>query len=1311
MEKLPALELNLLRQKAEELLRNTPVESTTLLSEADTLRLIHELEVHQEELRMQNEELKFAKEQADYAAEKYEEIYNFAASNQYTLSREGNILELNLAGSQLLGKKHDQVLNSKFISFISEDSRSGFILFLNQLFNGEEKNNCKVFFALNNGVSLYVLLTGVANPKRDRCFVTATDITEINQAEIAGRKNDERYRTLVSNIPAVTFVLNEVGIFTLSEGKGLAKLGLQPGEVVGMSALDFYHDYPSIIDLIRNAYDGISGRKEISIQGNVFDVFTTPVFDKQGSVIEVIGVANDITERKHAEEAVRETNSKLELAMQLAEMAWWEMDAVTGAATFEKRKVEMLGYQPENFKHYKDFMALVHPGDYENTMNAMRSHFDGKSDRYETEYRILTASGEYKWFYDLGSIVNRDSTGKPLTVAGLAMNITDRKNAEEEIRSAHSRLKHFFDSDLIGIVIADVSGRLIETNDYYLNMIGFSRADYEAGMVDWRKITPPEWLYVDEQAIRELREKGKCTPYEKEYIRKDGSRIVILITDALLPGPDEHIVGFILDITERKQAEKALQESELKYRELIENSPDAIVIYSKGEIILANKESLRLMSVDNAEELLGKQVLQFVHPDGHKLVKERMKKMSDDNMVLPLSEERFVRPDGSEVVVEVKAMPIRFENKKAVQLIIRDITQRKKDEKSLRESEDRNKALIEANPDMMFLFDENEVFIDFHSPFHESLYTPASNFAGKKISDILPPDVALITSSKLKEVFRTGEPEIYNYQLVINDKLRDYESRLVKCGNSEALSIVRDITDTKNAEAKLLASEAKFRELFETNTDGITIFNNNADGPPSLILDMNENAAKMVGYTKEELLLINPNNIEKNITKEKMDKRRNDLLSKGFSDFETIILHKDGHEIDVEIKVMMIKYNNQPALMNIVRDITERKNSEMQLQKYAIALSKQIAEKDKFFSIIAHDLRGPFNGFLELSNLMAEESFNIPMDDMRKMAAAMKKSATNLFRLLGNLLEWSRMQRGITTYNPTPIFLNPKIGEITGLAQETALKKGIEIRYNIPAEMVVFADENMLEGILRNLTANAVKYTNAGGSIIVSAKYIAGDNVEFSIKDTGIGMSPAILDNLFNIDVNTNRKGTAGELSTGLGLIICKDFIEKHNSKLRIESEQGKGSTFKFTIPGHITSADGIDSAISLRVETRSDQAGKLSILIAEDEETSDLLISISLNKISKEIFHAKTGIEAVNICRSHPGIELIMMDIQMPETDGYEATRRIRQFNKEVIIIAQTAYAFANDRETAKQAGCNDYISKPISQAELMEVIRKHCK
>jgi signal transduction histidine kinase len=263
-----------------------------------------------------------------------------------------------------------------------------------------------------------------------------------------------------------------------------------------------------------------------------------------------------------------------------------------------------------------------------------------------------------------------------------------------------------------------------------------------------------------------------------------------------------------------------------------------------------------------------------------------------------------------------------------------------------------------------------------------------------------------------------------------------------------------------------------------------------------------------------------------------------------------------------------IKVSDEVFLHYLV-NITERKQAEIELQLKNEELHKINAEKDKFFSIIAHDLRSPFNGFLGLTELMADGLTHMTLEEIQKTAVLMRNSATNLFRLLGNLLEWSRLQRGLATFTPTPLLLLPKISEIMVLVLDTANKKEITVNYELPEDLVVFADVNMFEVIIRNLVTNAVKFTPKGGNITVSSQFFPDKSVEIAIRDTGIGMNKNMMDNLFRLDVNTNRKGTDGEYSTGLGLIICKDLVEKHGGKLWAESEDGKGSTFRFSLPAN----------------------------------------------------------------------------------------------------------------------------------------------
>ena len=396
-------------------------------------------------------------------------------------------------------------------------------------------------------------------------------------------------------------------------------------------------------------------------------------------------------------------------------------------------------------------------------------------------------------------------------------------------------------------------------------------------------------------------------------------------------------------------------------------------------------------------------------------------------------------------------------------------------------------------------------------------------------------------------------------------------------------------------------------------------------------------------------------------------------------------------------------------VLAISRDITRRKKAEQEIKLKNEELLKLNAEKDKFFSIMAHDLRSPFNGFLGLTQIMAEELSGLTRDEIQKIAVSMRNSATTLFRLLENLLQWSRMSQGLVVFNPEVLKLLPIVVENINMVLISAKNKLIVISYEIPEGLEVFADNNILQTVIRNILSNAVKFTQKGGKIGISVKVDHGNSVEIAIKDSGIGMSPAMIQNLFRIDVQTNRLGTDGEPSTGLGLILCKEFVEKNGGNIWVESVEGKGSVFYFTIP-YIGEPKEKKVIKNVLLDDGAENRSKdLKILIAEDDGILEKLITKAVKIFGKEVINARNGVEAVEACRKNPDIDLILMDIKMPEMDGYEATRQIRKFNTSVVIIAQTAFTLAGDRERALVAGCNDYISKPLDLVLLRRLIKKH--
>ena len=367
-------------------------------------------------------------------------------------------------------------------------------------------------------------------------------------------------------------------------------------------------------------------------------------------------------------------------------------------------------------------------------------------------------------------------------------------------------------------------------------------------------------------------------------------------------------------------------------------------------------------------------------------------------------------------------------------------------------------------------------------------------------------------------------------------------------------------------ENNLLFSEARYRSILNASPDGIAL-----TGLDGKILMVSPSLISIFGFKSEtEILGHFTSDFFAGDDRERMEKWVAAMLSgtsSGPAEYQG--LRADGKTIHIESNAEFVRdAKGEPSqIIYVVRDITERKKAESKIKTANDELSKLIAEKDKFFSIISHDLRSPFNGFLGLTQIMVEELPTLTMSEIQSYAVSLRDSATRLFRLLENLLNWARMQQGLIPFYPEKIHLLSKVEESLAFMQESAKIKRIEITTDIPFKLYVFTDSNALQTVIRNLISNAVKFTPKDGKVKITAHETAAKTVELSIMDSGIGMSSAMIEDLFRLDTRTTRNGTEGEPSTGLGLLLCKEFIEKHNGKLWVESKEGEGSTFYFSVP------------------------------------------------------------------------------------------------------------------------------------------------
>ena len=449
---------------------------------------------------------------------------------------------------------------------------------------------------------------------------------------------------------------------------------------------------------------------------------------------------------------------------------------------------------------------------------------------------------------------------------------------------------------------------------------------------------------------------------------------------------------------------------------------------------------------------------------------------------------------------------------------------------------------------MIYGLDSNQIDYSIIKSIALSEYRPSLNEAMKSlIEENIPYDIEF----KIKTVDTGIIKNIHSIATF------DKERRTV-------FGVIQDITERKRSEDAVRESENKFRTLFTQMSEGFAlhelVYDDTHKAVDYKIIDINPAFEKQVGIQAENAKGVLATQLYGSTPAPYLD-----IYAKVAETGEPHFFQTYFPPLDRHFQISVFSPNPGYFATTFV-DITERMRNEEALKENEAHLRELVATKDKFFSIIAHDLKSPFNSILGLSNLLVEQIQEKNLEGIEEYARIIQKSSTTVFNLLMNLLEWARSQTGRMEFSREYIELGSLINEVIELSNESAHQKSIKIIKELPRNLLVFADKAMINTILRNLISNAIKFTHPGGLIIVSAEKEL-DELKISISDNGIGIKKEAIGKLFRIDENNIRMGTQNEIGTGLGLILCKEFIEKHRGKIWVESEIGKGSKFYFTIP------------------------------------------------------------------------------------------------------------------------------------------------
>jgi len=514
------------------------------------------------------------------------------------------------------------------------------------------------------------------------------------------------------------------------------------------------------------------------------------------------------------------------------------------------------------------------------------------------------------------------------------------------------------------------------------------------------------------------------------------------------------------------------------------------------------------------------------------------------------------------------------------------------------------------------------------------------------------------------------------------------------------------IIDNVNNYSRTKQSEIQLRKLsqaIEQSPAMVVITNLNGD-----IEYVNPIFSEVTGYTFEEAIGQNPRILKSGELPAEVHKELWETITAGNIWKGELHNKKKNGDLFWEAASISSITNSEGEITHFLavkEDITKKKLIEQEL----IAAKEKAEEADKlktaFINNISHEIRTPLNGILGFGQVLAES--DLSKEERRGYFEHVEKAGNRLMNTVNDYMDIALLVSDALEVTKKDFALEAVFGKITEKAKKLCAGKNIEFKLEIPKEAIgltVHSDPEFIQKILDKLLENAIKFTNAGG--IICGCQIKTEHLSFFVKDTGCGIDNNKLDLIFELFKQADTAITRGHEGSGLGLTIAKGLVTLLGGEIAVVSENGKGSVFSFTIP--LTNA-GISLSPDETATTKPQNPEKSLILIAEDDESNYEYLAIVIESSGYKYIHAANGRDAVDFCRQNPEISLVLMDIKMPVMHGDEATRQIRTFLPELPIIATTAHAQTGDEHRFLEAGCNEYISKPIKKDKLLEIIRKY--
>ena len=731
------------------------------------------------------------------------------------------------------------------------------------------------------------------------------------------------------------------------------------------------------------------------------------------------------------------------------------------------------------------------------------------------------------------------------------------EKAEHAARKYEDLYKEICDFSPAGYFRLDHNGIIFSLNESGAGLLGVERSFLENK--NFRHFVSPDSLPVFNQLFQKIFETGSKHTCELK-LANNGNPSIYVYLEGMFNSQQQKCLLTAVDITGRKNAEKLQKASEEKFRQLVANSFDMFVLIDSNGIQHFVSESCEKILGYRPYELINIPVIEnMIHPDD----REKIIEVFQNAVLIGYggAQYRHRHKNGGWVYLEAFGTnQINNPGINSIVLNVRDITGRKIAEEALRESEEKHRILLDDSSDPIFTFYPDGQYRYVNKAFADGVGRETEEIIGRKIWDVFPKDEADKRFAAVKWVFENGAEKILEVRVPRPDGDRWYLTTVKPILNENrkvitVICISKDITVRKQAEVSLQESNELNESLLKTIPFGMDIVDEHGN-----ILFMNEKMEKLFGNK------INGHKCWDLYCDKKSQCADCPLLS-GINIGETDFFEtKDvfgGKTFQISHTGMI--FQGKKAILEIFQDITDRKQAVEALLESEARLRELNATKDKFFSIIAHDLRNPFNSIIGFSDLLTKQVQEKDYEGIANYSQIILNSSQRAMDLLMNLMDWSRMQTGRMGFSPECIDMVELTNEVLKLLNSSVKQKSMVVNTEFPPLAFAMADKKMISTVLRNLISNAVKFTHPGGEIVISVKPKLKEWV-ITVSDNGVGIKKEAIEKLFRIDESHSTLGTEDEKGTGLGLLLCKEFVEKNNGKIWIESEDEKGSKFYFSV-------------------------------------------------------------------------------------------------------------------------------------------------